>query len=183
MTILASGKLQASNIAEQSHANVYNLINNRSNVSDPVNLNDTGTTRTRKMVHVRFPDETARNFAKKSGYPFIVVSRTKPRKRPGTISMTKSFMDLDIFIGVYAQQGSHDSLGDPDASVQVNKLTDSIRTTLDNVTNRKTLLSYGMERINYDVDTEEDSDFDGRNKTMYISEFDLRFENNLVTTG
>ncbi len=183
MTILASGRLTASTIAEQSHANIYNLINNRTNVQDPVKPTDTGTTRSRKMVHVRFPDETARNFPKNSGYPYIVVSRTKPAKRTGSGSGTKSMMDFDIFIGVYAQQGSHDSLGDPEASVQINKLTDSIRATLDNVSNQKTLLDYGMGRIEYDIETEEDSDFEGRTKTMYISEFDLRFENNLTVTG
>lgn len=180
MTILPSGRLTASTIAEQSHANIYNLINNRTNVQDPVKPDDTGTTRSRKMVHVRFPDETARNFP---GYPYVVVSRTRPAKRTASASLTKSMMDFDIFIGVYAQQGSHDSLGDPDASVQINEITDAIRTTLDSATNQKTLLDYGMGRIEYDVETEEDSDFEGRTKTMYISEFDLRFENNLTVTS
>lgn len=183
MTILESGRITASNLVEQSHANIYNLINNRTNVQDPVNPNDEGTTRSRKFVHVRFPDETARNFPKKAGYPFIVVSRTRPAKRTGSASLTKSMVDYDCFIGVYAQQGSHDSLADPNASVQVNQITDYIRKTLDSASNQKTLLDYGMGRIEYNIDTNEDSDFDGRNKTMYISEFDLRFENNLTTTG
>ena len=36
-----------------------------------------------------------------------------------------------------------------------------------------------MARMNYDIDTTED-EFEG--KSVFITEFDLRFENNLITT-
>jgi len=172
MTILSSGALTSATLLEQSHANIYNLINSRSNVPDPADSSGT-----RKFVHVRMPRTTGRHFA---GYPFIIVHRTRLGKGKSLIGLTKSFIDYNISIEVYTQDSSSNSSGNPNGSEQINQIVDDIRETLDNVTNKKTLLSYGMSRIRYDIDVDSE-DIEG--KSTFYAEIDLRFENNLSTTG
>ena len=175
MAILSSGRITASNIAKQSFANVYNLINDRDNVTDPNDLSGD-----RKFVHVRIPDIDARNFP---GFPFIIVSRTSPNKQARSSGdLTKSFIDYSIFIGIYSQDSDSDSLGNPSGSDVVEQITDSIIATLDSATNQKTLAGYGMGRLSYDIDVDEDKDFTGKRKTVYITEFEVRFDNNFTKT-
>lgn len=165
-----SARITASNVAKQAFWNLYNLINNRSNVPNP---NDTsGNT---KFVYRRLP-HLGRNFV---GFPFIVVSRTKPSKGKGVINLSKVFRSYDFTISVYSQDKSSDASGDPQGAEQADIITDSITETLDNPTNRKTLIGYGMAKLEYDIDSEE-TDVDGR--TVFMSEFDIRFENNLSPT-
>ncbi len=170
--ILDSGRINASNIANQSFANLYNLINNRSNVPDP---ND--TTGRRKFVHVREPNK-GRGFGR-TGFPFIIVRRTKPGKGKSTVSLTKSFMAYDFEIIVTCRDSDSDSKGDAIGSEQCAIITDNIITTLNNATNRKTLINQGMAKLEFDVEPDED-EFEG--KSVFISEFDIRFEGNLTLT-
>ena len=170
MTILSSAKVTASAIQNQSFANIYNLINNRSNISDPADSSGL-----RKFVYVRLPNIGRGNV----GFPFIVVHRIKPSKSTNTVSVTKSFMSYDMVISVYSQDSASDSLGNPSGAEQCNQITDNITKTLNNATNRKTLITQGMAHLEFDIDTSEE-DYNGR--TVFISEFDIRFENTLTLT-
>ncbi len=173
MVIANSGNLTASTIVRQSFANFYNLINARSNVTDPAD-----STGERKFVYQRMPDLKGRNF---DGYPFIIVSRSRPNKSPGTADLTKSFMAFNFLVGVYVRDKGGTSNNESVGANTCDEITDSVRSTLDSVTNRKTLINYGMRNIEYDIDTDEDEDMEGQ--LVYISEFDVRFINNLTTTG
>lgn len=170
MTILDSGKITASTLAKQSFANLWNLINNTSNVQIP-----SGLPSDHKFVYRRMP-ELGRNF---QGYPFVVVSRTKPKKRMGSADMSKSMMDYDAFIGVFNQDKDSNAEGNPTAADEVDDITDDIQETLNKVSNRKTLITQGMAHLEYDIETDED-EMDG--KIIFISEFDIRFMNNLTVT-
>ena len=172
MSILSSAKPTTSNIVRQTYANIYNLINNRSNVPDP---ND--STGKRKFVYTRMPRYKGINFV---GFPFIILTRTRPSKRKGTASMTKSMMDYDFFIFVYTKDTDSNEEGNPTGSEQNEDITGKIIATLNNVTNRRILQSYGMGHMEFDVEPDED-ELD--EKTVFISEFDLRFDNNLTVTG
>jgi hypothetical protein len=156
-------------------------MRNRTNVPDPIYTSDTGTTRTRKYIYRRVPDITSRNFEKNGGFPFIVLSSSKiKRNKTGSADMTKSDMDFMFTVRVYSRDSSDSSNGDPAGADQRDVITDSIRTFLDNPTHRKTLISYGMSNLNYNYDTDED-ELDG--KMVYLSEFDIIFENNLAKSG
>lgn len=166
-----SAKITSSNVAKQAFWNLYNLINNRTNVPNP---NDTsGDT---KFVYRRLP-RLGREFA---GFPFIVVSRTRPSKGKGVADLTKVFRSYDFTVTVYSQDKSSDASGDPQGADQADLITDSIIETLDSPTNRKTFIDYGMAHLEYDIDSDYD-DVDGR--SVFMSEFDIRFENNLTSTS
>ncbi len=171
MSILDSGKVTPSNLVRQSYANIYNLINNRSNVSDPADSSGN-----RKFIYTRLPN-AGRAW---DCFPFIVIKRAMPAKRKGVVSLTKSFVDFDFVIRVYTKDGSSDAEGNPEGSEQNENITDDIIETLNNVTNQKDLINNGMSGAEFDIDTDED-DFNG--KSVFITEFDLRFENSLNLTG
>ena len=170
MVILNSARVNATNIQKQSFANLYNLLNNRSNVALPAGLQVN-----HKFVYIRDPN-IGKNF---QGFPFIIISRTRPSKGNSTLSLTRSFMSYDFSIRVFCQDSSSDNIGNPTGADQCELITDDIIETLNDATIRKTLINQGMANIKYDIDTDED-EFHGR--TVFISEFDLRFEETLLTT-
>jgi|TARA_R100000501_G_scaffold17331_1_gene32143 hypothetical protein len=169
--VLSSGRVNSTNLVRQSFANVYNLINTRSNVADPAD-----STGARKFVYVRMPN-LGRAF---QGFPFVVVNRVMPMKRKGTTSLTKSIVDYNFTIMIYTQDSSSDSLGNPSGADQADTITDAVRETLDSASNRKTLITQGMSQIEYEVDSDVD-ELDGR--TVFVTEFDVNFVNNLIQTG
>ncbi len=173
MTIGDSGSLTSSTLASQPFANIYNLINDRSNVEDP--NDDTGE---RKFVYQRFPKITSNNTP---GYPFIVVKRARPAKAKGMLSSTKSFMDFNFMITVYTRDKNSDSAGDPNAAETCDNITNAIIATLNSSTNRRTLRDHGMSKVEFDIDTDEDEDLEGN--YIFMSEFDVRFVNNLTATS
>ena len=170
MSILSTARINASTIQNQAFANLYNLINTRSNVPDPTDLSGA-----RKFVHVR-PPRRGRNFP---GFPFIVIDRIRPVKGISTVSLTKSFMSFDSTITVYSQDKDSDSDANQNGAEQNNLITDNIIKTLNNATNQKDLINNGMSGMEYNIDTDVD-DFEGR--TVFTSEFDIRFERSLTQT-
>lgn len=171
MTILESARVSASTISKQSFANVYNLLNNRTNVPDPVD--ESGK---RKFVHTR-PPNIGRSFR---GFPFITVSRSAPSKLTNTASLSQTYYSFDFTVRVVCQDESADGLADPSGASQCEDITDNIIETLNKVANRKTLIFQGMAGLEFDMDTDQE-EFNG--KRVFISEFDLRFENNLTVTS
>ena len=171
MPIASSAKITKSTIASQPYANLFNLINNRTNVPDPVD----GSGK-RPFVFVRMP-RRGRNFP---GFPFIIMQRTKSTKGASTASLTKSFMSYDAFIQVYTQDKDSDSSGIPNGAEQNETISNNIILTLNNVANRKTLINQGMANLEFNIDTDED-EFEGR--MVFVSEFDVRFEKTLLLTS
>ena len=170
MVILNSARVNATNIQNQSFANLYNLLNNRTNIPLPV-----GLPVNHKFVYVRLPN-IGRGFI---GFPFIVISRTMPTKGGTNADLTKSFMSYDFSVRVFSQDSSSDNIGNPTGAEQCNLITDDIIQTLNSSVNRKTLIGQRMANLEYNIETDED-DFNGR--TVFISEFDLRFESTLLLT-
>ncbi len=165
-----SARITASNIAKQPFWNLYNLINDRSNVADS---ND--STGERKFVYQSRPPNLGTNF---KGFPFIVISRTRPSKT-GRMVGAKKFNSYDFMITVYSQDTSSDSLGNPSGAETADTITNNIINTLDKPANRRTLIDYGMANLEYDIDTDED-ELDG--KSVFTTEFDIRFERNIIAT-
>jgi len=170
MAIGSTKRVTASTIASQSYANLYNLINNRSNIPLP-----SGLPTDHKFVHTREP-RIGRNFR---GFPFIVLQRVKPTKGNSTLSLTKSFMSFDFMLRVVTKDENSDAIGIPVGINQNEQITDNVIKTLNNDANRKSLINNLMGRIEYDIDTDEEEFF---GEEVFISEFDIRFENTLIST-
>ena len=171
MAIGESKRITSSTIASQSYANLYNLINSRTNIPLP-----TGLPSDHPFVHVREP-RIGRGFR---GFPFIVLQRSKPTKGMSTASLTKSFMSYDFFLRVVCRDSDSDSSGIPVGSNQCEQITDDIISTLNSATNRKGLINNRMAKLEFNIDTDED-EFEG--KSVFISEFDIRFNETLLTTS
>ena len=171
--LVTSAKVTSTSLLKQAYWNIFNLINNRTNVPD-----QTDPTGARKFVYRRLPNISALNF---KGFPFIVVDRTNQSKKKGTVSGTKSFLDYPFEIGVYSQDKDSDAEGDAKGIDQNDEISDSILATLNSSSNKKTLISYGMALMDYDIDTSEDNDMVG--KLVFISTIRLNFKNNLTSTG
>ena len=150
MAIGSSKRVTASTIASQSYANLYNLINNRSNVPLP-----TGLPTDHKFIHTREP-RIGRNFR---GFPFIVLQRSKPTKGISTVSLTKSFMSFDFILRVVTKDDDSDSTGIPLGITQMEDITDNIIKTLNSDSNRKSLINNLMAKLQYDIVTDEDDFF------------------------
>ncbi len=171
MAISESARITSSTIASQSYANLYNLINSRTNIPLP-----DGLPSDHPFVHVREP-RIGIGFR---GFPFIVLQRSKPTKEDSTADLTKSFMDYDFFLRVVCRDSDSDSSGIPLGANQCETITNNIIKTLINKSNQLGLINNRNGIPKFNVDTDED-EFEGR--TVFISEFDIRFEETLLTTS
>jgi len=161
------------NLFTQLHANIFNLLNNRTNVPDPARPNDTGTTRTRKFVYVREPNWSASNFA---GFPALVVSDPKHSQNNKTADSSKAFQTDEFLLTIYAQDKTSDSDGDASAGQQIRDITTDIVNTIND--NYFTLRNNGLRNSIFDtIDFPEWGEVDG--KPVAKREITLRFSNQL----
>ncbi len=162
MTIPSSGNVDKSNLFSQPHANIYNLMNDRSNVPDP---ND--STGNRKFIHVREPRNLGRGF---KGYPFIVVPNNEFEQGKGTVSATKSFTTFDVIVRVVTADKSSDSDGNSSGAQTMNTICNKVVKTLN--ANRTTLRNYGMKKLK--IKSEFDPVIDN-GLPIFFHEFTLTF--------
>ena len=163
MAILSSARVLKTSLFRQSHANIYNLINNRSNVPDP---NDTSGGR--KFVHVRDPRIRNREFA---GFPFVVVSSTSIKQSGLNLSQSNSSITYDIVISVVSQDKESDSKGNAEGAEQCDIISEGVLKTVN--ANRYTLRNYGMAHFEL---TDSDFDVDSFDeKTLFTREFVCTF--------
>ena len=153
------------NIFTQSHANVFNLINNRSNIPDPAD--ESGL---RKFVYTREPNFKASNF---EGFPLIVV-QDKAHEQSEKIADNSKAMWLDqTTILVFAQDKTSDHYGDPSGFEQLNTISNYIVSTLNNRTNSFALRANGLRNKTFPSMDFEWGEFDG--KKIFTREFMLNF--------
>jgi len=160
----ASATITASNVFTQSHANVYNLINDRTNVPDP---NDSSGAR--KFVYVREPLSMGRGF---KGYPAIIVQPVDYDQGddPKTVSGTKNVTGFEIKIIVWSQDRHSDSDGNSTGRATLDSISDSIAATLN--ANKTTLRNWGMKKLRIDTNTSYTED---NGKAIFGREFTLIF--------
>ena len=169
MTILPSGRVTASTVAKQSFANIWNLLKDNITIPKGLPLNH-------KMLYRRMP-RIGRTF---DGFPFVILSRTGPTKGKNTADLSKVFRDYNFSITVFSKDSSSDINKDPNGADQCDDLTSDIINILDKPSNRKDLIDKGMRNLEYNVEPDED-EFEG--KSVFLSEFDVRFPNNLIVTS
>ncbi len=162
MTIADSANISKSNLFSQTHANVYNLINDKDNVPLP-----TGLPSDHKYVRVREPRNFGRDF---DGFPFIVVEPIDLEQGGGTVSSTKVMTTYDIVIRIVTKDSSADSTGSYKGAEMLNTISDSVIETLNE--NDDTLRNFGMK--NFEMESSYDLDDIG-GKTIFNREFTLTF--------
>jgi len=171
MAIPSSTRIAYNTVYSQVHANVYNLLNTRSNVTDPVD-----STGARKFVYVRMPNVDSRNF---EGYPFIIVNHISVSQSRPSADTTRADMTYDIDVQVYSQDKDSNSSGDPSGAEQLNTISNNILKTIN--ANRITLINYGMAHFEL---TGSDFDYDEiEDKMLYMREFSITFKSRLKVTA
>lgn len=153
-----------SNVFNQVIANVYSILNNRSNVPDPAD-----STGKRKFVYVREP-QLGRNFA---GFPFIVVSHEDYSQGNKNADATKAFTRDTISIIVMTQDDNSDNSGNPSGAAQLDEISSNILKTLNDKTNSATLRNNGLRNKEFTSADFEWGEIEG--KRIFRREFTLQF--------
>ena len=162
MAILVSDKIDKGTITKQAYSNIYNIINNRSNIPDPVD-----STSTRTMVHTNEPN-FGRNFA---GYPIIILFPVIASFTQVSSNGSKALVEWRIEIEV---KSSDNIRGNENRGQEfLEAISDDIIETLNNTTNKMTLRTYGMGFINPNI-ADSDTLYDGDNK-IYLNRFIIPF--------
>ena len=140
MPIAESSAINKSVLLSQSYANIYNLINNKSNVVDPFGSPD------RKMVYRRDPLVKGTGF---KGYPCIIINPSSVTFEGYSVDGSKADVGWEIAIEVLCSDSirNNNGLG----AEWCDELSENILSILNDTTNRKTLRNYGMANVVPDV--------------------------------
>ena len=123
-----------SNLASQSWQNIYDVINNRTNVPDPY------SSAYRKFVYTRDPDVKNAGFA---GYPYIIVNDPEfSESGQRTTDGKSAFIEFSAEIEIVSSErgyGNEDGKG----SQYIKTIADDILATLNDPTIRNTFMNTG----------------------------------------
>ena len=133
----SSTRITKDNLFTQTHANIFNLINNRSNVPDPADPNGK-----RKFVYVRDPNWSSLT---SKGFPLIVVLDPEYFQGEKTSSGTKAKTGDTFTIKIYTQDKNSDSDGDPNGAQQMRDITTDVVKTLNDTSNSQILRDNGLK--------------------------------------
>ncbi len=134
-----SGTILNSNLISQPYDNIYNLLNNRNNVVDPIDK-----TGVRRMLYTREPSVES---IQSADYPFVVVKRPsfEVNGDEATLDATRTEVKWDFEIEVWCSDKLKREEGNGAAFVE--QIVDDILETLNNASNKKLLRCYGMGMI------------------------------------
>ena len=169
---MASGNITKSSLISQAHENVKSLIDNRSNVSDPIQPNPGGLDKLSKFVYTKQAKIFSTNF---KGYPFIIVK--KPIMVPSVMSLSSSRarIDWEIIIEVMC---SDNIRGNSDkGAAYTEQIVDDILETLNDTSNKNTLRNFGMAHF---LPAVEDFDtIDLGNESIFVARLTIPFRKRL----
>jgi len=122
-----------SNLYSEPWQNVYDLINSRTNVNDPVAT----SSKFRKFVYSRDPDVKDSDF---KGYPYIIVNLAEPEELDTAKSLDRKskhyLWTVEIEV-VASDRGANNKNGK--GRIHLNAISDDIIETFNSVTNLNTL--------------------------------------------
>lgn len=131
-----------SNIFSAPRANIVALIDNKSNVADPI----TSVSEFRKWIYSRDPDVKSNNF---KGFPLIIIHASDfGTEEQGSCDMKSKPVDWSTEIEILTCDrgyGSKDGMG----MSHMDSISDDIATTLFNAANRQTLQSNGLFNLTF----------------------------------
>lgn len=163
VAIADSGIVTKSNLITQSYANLYNLINTRTNVANPIDPSGT-----RKLVYEREPNEKNYEF---KGYPIIILRRpTLDPSEPSLDGKQKNISwEFEIEIRCSNKIRNWEGYG----AKWVDEITDDILETINDDTNKRALRAYGMEEPMPSVDDQDEIDL-GKD-TLFVARITIPF--------
>ena len=171
MAIASSASVDRTNLISQSFANLYNLINNRDNVKDPI----TGSGR--KFVHVRMPNIRSDTF---EAYPFIVVKHPEISYSNKSLSSSRARLSWTFDIEVFSADRAINNEGK--GAEFCSQIVDDIMETLNSVSNKETLISYGMANIIPNLDSMDSVD-DEKANTYFVARISVLFNGRLTISA
>ena len=152
----ASANLTKSNLFSQSFANLFNLINSKTNVPDPVFTNSKRT-----MVYSREPDILN---LQSEGYPFIIIKPADISTEQYSLDAGSSRFNFSFMLEIRCTDRVRGKEGKGNYSIgiqYVDQLTDSIIKTLNDKTNRMVLNAYGQGTFIIDTESIDTDEIEG----------------------
>ena len=168
------------NLYTQVFLNVYNLLNDRSNVVDPLPRSQG---RLRKFVYAREPSVDARGF---DGYPLVVVNQptievaTRRLGDDKNAEVTGEMMIEVRSTTAFFRQGTSE---DPHGKglTFLNEISDDIMATLNSVANRNSLRANNIGFVK--VESGSMDVFSVEAETVYVREMRLTFMTALLAVS
>ena len=173
--VITTATITTANIHSQPHKNVYVVINNRSNVADPRNLNSNSN---RKFVYLIDPFHKGTTF---NDTPYVVVRR--PRQEYSHISIdgkekqinwTQRIIVRTSYSGAANQQ---DGTGLDDSW----NICDDLEQTFNSETIKQSLRNVRMYKMNLELMDEDDPTI--QDDHMVETEYGLSYETRIVVSS
>ncbi len=166
MVIADSTTIEKSNLYSQAYANIYNLINTRTSVTDPID-----STGSRKFIYGRDPRVQGRGF---KGYPFVIVNHVDvPFDNP---SFNRKIKDTEFRITIEVWS-SDDIVGRQDMGAQyLDSISDDVAETLNS--NESTLAGYGLHNMR--IESSPADTIEVVNNFIFTRTFTISFENRML---
>lgn len=137
---MVASRVTYNNLFSQGWQNIYDLINNRSNVADPIS--PTNPSPSRKFVYAREPVMADITYQE---HPFIVVSPIKVTNSDNNESLDVKHGEVQFSCTIQVVtcdrgHGRRDAMG----AIDNDAISEDIFATLNDASNRKTLRANGL---------------------------------------
>jgi len=173
MAIAQSASIDRTKLLSQSYANIYNLINDRNNISDPKGYAN------RKFVYTKVPDMEGRGW-KLELFPFIVVKSPKIKQEDFTLAVKNARVNIEVEVEVYSNKdmgGKHAGKG----YTYFESIIDNLLETINSWTNKSTLRGYVMQNVRINMD--DNDTIEMGNNTVYLAAFTITFSTRMVVSS
>jgi len=156
MAIAESASIDRTNLTSQSYANIYNLI--KDNITDPAGVAN------RKFIYTREPSVKSPN---DEGYPLIIIWPLQLSQDVPSLSMTTKELTWEMEIEVRSTDREKEGMA------YMEQINDELFELFNSVTNRNTLMGYGMQNITL---SQDDVDYvETAQESVYVATFTLTF--------
>jgi len=164
---MTQNTLTKSKLKSYSYNNVFDVINNRSNIPDPKNPNNI----TRKFVFKNDPWSKGSDY---DGYPYIIVRR--PKISYDNVSADGKTKNIGFEFSITVRTAIEGAMNEHKDSTGVTNM-DDIQDDLEEVFNDETI-KQSLRLLNmfsFDLSTDDDDEFiDSNKKHVFQSEFTLK---------
>jgi len=161
------------NMLSESRNSVVAIIN--SDVTDPI----ISSKENRKFIYSREPDVNSTKFA---GYPLIIVHPSRVEiEKGGSICGKKKFVSWNVDVEIFTSDRGYGVSGEGNGLSYMESISDDIMQAFCSITNRKTLISYGMafsQPVFSSINTEAYS-----NELIYRRSVTLSFRNRIAVSA
>jgi len=165
--IMTQNTLTKSKLKSYAYNNVFDVINNRSNIPDPKNPNNLD----RKFVYKNDPWSKGSDY---DGYPYIIVRRPKISYSAVSADGKTKTISFEFSITVRtAMEGAMNKFNDSTGVTNMDDIQDDLEEVFNDETIKQSLRDLNM--YSFDLSTDNDDEFiDGLKKHVFESEFTLK---------